>query len=365
MVHVSLAEKEQLVKDGYLSKSTLGNLILYNYTDKTTYARHWIPATIESRGTVYNADTGECVARAFDKFFNLNEHETTRLENLPKDEPFSVVEKVDGSLGILFKHEGAWRVCTRGSFHSEQAAEATNMLDMYRLDRVPPGVTLMFEIIYPSNRIIVNYGDKRKLVLLGARFTESGEHLPSKDVAGIGYECGFELPKMYSHSLEDAIALQQTLSWQDEGFVIFYDRLGLRVKVKGAEYMRIAKMKSCLSPLSVWEAMLVGKYEEYAREMPEELRPELEEIYSKLTNQYGQLAAQLMTWSNVLGVARLTASASKEERKEQALKVQKAPKEVQGALFAHMCDKDSYPVLLERMRPTGNSYVELRIEMPS
>ena len=45
------------------------------------------------------------------------------------DLPFETMEKLDGSLIIIFHHNGRWRTATKGSFTSSQAQWAENFLE--------------------------------------------------------------------------------------------------------------------------------------------------------------------------------------------------------------------------------------------
>lgn len=171
-----LSKFEELYEQGYLRKSEKENLVLYGYTNKCTYDRHWNEYTKVARGLILDKNTGEVVAKPFEKFFNLNEHETTFLKNLPIHLPYEVLEKVDGSLGIIFNHNGYWDVATRGSFYSDQAIKAYELLNNYDLTLIPKEYTLLVEIVYPENKIIVNYGKEEKLVGLFLKSTNLIKH---------------------------------------------------------------------------------------------------------------------------------------------------------------------------------------------
>ena len=129
------------------------------------------------RGLIARGD-GTIVARPFPKFFNLDEI-IARGESLPAED-FEVFDKLDGSLGILY-HDSAGhpRIATRGSFLSEQAARGTGLLrEKYGDLRFDPACTYLFEIIYPENRIVVDYAGLTDLVLLAVIDTDSGAERP-------------------------------------------------------------------------------------------------------------------------------------------------------------------------------------------
>lgn len=347
-----ITARELLVADGYLSKSTLGNLVLYNYTDRCTYAKHWIDVTLNSRGIVFDSESGECVARPFPKFFNLDEHESTRIDALPGGD-YWVHEKMDGSLGILFQHLGEWRVTTRGSLHSEQGARATQMLSKYRLDTVPSNVTLLFEIIYPSNRIIVPYGEREELVLLGAIHRETGAELPWGSVRRLADECGFSVPACYATSVGALVDARETIPYTEEGWVVRFES-GLRVKIKGKDYLRLAKIKATLGPLSIWEAMEAGRIDEYLIQLPEEMRVEAEQLRDVLQQQFDFLYLEASTHAAKLQL-RAVAAGDRDAARDAATAIQKqAPSHLHGYLYTVMRGKENLGVLYAQIRPDGN-----------
>jgi len=80
-------------------------------------------------------------------------------------EPFEVYEKLDGSLGILYWVDDEPRVATRGSFTGVQAQRGTAILRArYGHVAFRTDVTYLFEILFPENRIVVDYGGGRLTV---------------------------------------------------------------------------------------------------------------------------------------------------------------------------------------------------------
>ena len=91
----------QYVAKGLLSRVDLGSLSIFNYTDRCTWDGAWDEVTQVARGLVIDRETGEVVARAFDKFFNHGERGVPG--GLPDHTPDVVTVKHDGSLGIGFR----------------------------------------------------------------------------------------------------------------------------------------------------------------------------------------------------------------------------------------------------------------------
>lgn len=175
-------ELNNLTEKGFLKReiSKYGDLVLYNYTDKCTYKKHWNEYTLNARGTVYELSSGKVIARGFPKFFNFEELPISDSVFLSKHTDFEVTEKVDGSLGIIYWYNGKWMVNTRGSFTSDQAIRGAEILKRkyeLKVNNSTIKNTYLVEIIYPENKIIVDYGDKEELILLAVIDTETGNEL--------------------------------------------------------------------------------------------------------------------------------------------------------------------------------------------
>ncbi|HWS84146.1 MAG TPA: RNA ligase [Ktedonobacteraceae bacterium] len=145
------------------------DLLIWNYTAKCQFERVWDQVTMQARGLITKSD-GTIVGRGFKKFFNIEEHQGS----IPL-EAFKVTEKLDGSLGILFQVNGIAYIATRGSFTSEQAVKGTEILHRkYRDFPFQEQYTYLFEIVYPENSIVVDYGEREDLILLAVIHTKTG-----------------------------------------------------------------------------------------------------------------------------------------------------------------------------------------------
>lgn len=302
----------QMIEQGYIRTQQhpdYPELWLLNYTERAQFDRVWNEATLTSRGLVVD-NTGRVVARPFRKFFNASEHDSPFLPDLPVGEDFVAFEKMDGSLGVCFHYKDQWHVCTRGSFTSEQAQFATQFLrerhalDLERMDR---SVTHLFEIIYPENRIVVNYGDAQKLVLLGGVERWSGEDLlPSND----RFEyLSFSSPKVFK--ARDLSELPNDIP-NFEGFVVRFSS-GLRAKVKLDEYVRLHRIATSWSDKNTWESLKNGDdLDAMLVDLPDEMFEELQGSIDRFRNAFSELKGRYLSDFESLGVASL------ETRKEQA-----------------------------------------------
>ncbi|MFD8008799.1 RNA ligase [Streptomyces sp. NPDC058955] len=243
-------------------------LSIYTYTRSCQYEGVWTGVTTRCRGLVADDRTGRVVALPLPKFFNVSEHASGRpyAPALP-DEPFEVYEKVDGSLGLVFHYEGRWRVASKGSFISAQATWAQRRLDAADTARLVPGVTYLTEIVYPQNRIVVDYGDRRDLVLLaafGADGTEIGLAKAARAWEGVGSVVTVH-PSM---PLEALVKLTETNTLPDgaaatgtdaEGFVLRFAS-GVRAKAKLTEYVRLHKVLTGVTERDIWRGHGIQRF---------------------------------------------------------------------------------------------------------
>ncbi|WP_327726377.1 T4 RnlA family RNA ligase [Streptomyces sp. NBC_00487] len=243
-------------------------LSIYTYTRTCQYERVWNRVTTRCRGLVADDGTGEIVALPLPKFFNVGEHEAGQpyAPSLP-DEPFEVYDKVDGSLAVVFHYAGRWRVASKGSFVSVQATWAQRLLDGKDTSGLVPGVTYLAEILYPENRIVVDYGDRRDIVLLAA-FAQDGTEVALSEAAtgwrGIGsvvtvwpaVPLGELLAMTDANRLPGGTAATGT---DAEGFVLRFAS-GVRAKAKFAEYVRLHKVLTGVTERDIWRGHGIQRF---------------------------------------------------------------------------------------------------------
>ena len=226
---------------GNVKASYFGHLVIFNYTLDAEKENRWNWFERVSRGLILNWHTGEIVARAFDKFFGYGQrgHYPAKDAHIVR-----ILEKMDGSLGILYRIGfDRYRVATRGSLESDQALWATDYLNAnFDLSVLPDDWTLLFEIIYPENRIVIDYSGFEGLVLLAIRNRITGEYLPWPTVQNVAIEYGFELPKVYNfNNVADILANLDFLDGNHEGYVVEYSD-GSRWKFKGDRYLELHRI---------------------------------------------------------------------------------------------------------------------------
>ena len=335
-----LEKLNKYYEDGLLYKQVHPTLPLtiWNYSEKVQYENLWDEVTLMCRGLVTD-DKGDIVATPFKKFFNIEEGKYTPTET------FEVYEKMDGSLGIVFWYQGQWVVATRGSFTSDQAIKATELLQKYNTDIMFRHMTFCFEIIYPENRIVLDYKGEEKLALLGA-FDNWGKDYDITDWD----EWGFDVVKKYD-GINDYKQLKEMVKNDQEGFVVKFSN-GDRVKVKGIEYLRLHKIMTNVSTTGIWEYLKNGE------DVMELLKDVPDEFYTKIKNYVKELRYFFMSISEDAGkrfdgkmYGKYNDKEPITDRKEFAEWVSQQPKHLSGILFRMFDRKDYSEIIWNLIKP--------------
>jgi RNA ligase len=260
------------------------DLLIWNYTTKCQYEHAWDEITLQARGLITTAD-GTIIGKSFNKFFNAEEHQ----EPLPL-EPFTVTEKMDGSLIIATTYQNALIVATRGSFASEQAGKAREIIQKrYSTFHFLPDFTYLFEVIYPQNRIVVDYGVMEDLVLLAMIHTETGAECDLQSPL-LKNAWPFPLVKHYD-GITDFTELKALEQANHEGFVIRFES-GLRVKIKIAEYVRLHRLLTQCTARTIWELLKTGQsFDAFLDRVPDEFYAWVKQIREGLEGQYRSIEA--------------------------------------------------------------------------
>jgi RNA ligase len=320
---------------GHVTVREFDGLLVFNYNQMAQYAEEWNAFEVLSRGLIIDKQTGEIVARSFDKFFNWGERGIFTTAPI-----VNITEKLDGSLGILYRKNGEYRIATRGSLESEQALWATEYLNQnYKLDDLPIEYTLLFEIIYPANRVVVNYGERQDLVLLAARNRFMGHHLEYARVRALAHRYGFSLPYdgLYSYgmSIDELLTNIGLLGENEEGYVAeFAD--GQRFKFKGKQYLRLHKLLTRLSFKNMLAALEHGELGTFLEGIPDEFLGQakvwIAEIEGTITSENARLRSIYET-------------CPQSSRKDFALYVTANHKKDSRYLFALLDGKEIAPLI--------------------
>lgn len=323
---------ESYIKKGLIKKQSHPTepLWIYNYTHKTQVEDAWDTVTRQARGIILNEE-GNVVARPFKKFFNLSENKT----NVPATEP-KVYEKLDGSLGILYWVNNKPFIATRGSFTSDQAIKGTELLQKYKehFHRLNRAYTYLFEIIYPENRIVVDYNGMEDLIFLGAVHNESGEEFAPDD----------SVLKHTVFKIAEPLTKKEveTQRKNKEGVVLFWPAEQVKVKVKYDEYIRLHRILTDVTELRIWD-LLRNKHstKELIYNMPEEFSKWVKETIKELHNKYDRIENKATSLCELF---------KDMERKEIAQRLRRH-KDISSIVFSMLDGKNYSDAIWKKIKP--------------
>lgn len=310
----TLEEFIKAAEEGRLLRHDFNNLVGFKYTTNTVYSGDWNPVTLYARGIVFDKDTGKVLAYPFEKFFNFGElvddqSNLTKLahdviahqgyDNLLRDistQRFRVMDKLDGSLGIMFWTGKTWLIKTAGSFVSEQALWANKWaadnIDVTKLDK---NCTYMFEIIYDEDVHPIQY-DFEGLVLLGINDNTTMKEKPFTDIVHTAFELKINHAEVLEFTdFDEVVKYAKALPNAKEGVVVTFDN-GFKVKIKGAEFLALQRLFHYLSPAVIWESFdwenaesscdIAAQYaEDFIKNIPEELT-DLKEVATQISEKF-------------------------------------------------------------------------------
>jgi len=235
-------------------------LIIWNYTQATQYEGKWDEITLACRGLVTDLQ-GNIVAKGFSKFFNYEEKRT----NIPNNIEWTrMYDKLDGSYIQLFNYEGDWLVNSKGSFYSEQAEWAKDILKDKSLEDLNKTWTYCFELIHPNNRIVVDYKDKEDLIFLGA-FCQGVE----VDILSLNVQ-------------------------NKEGFIVKFNN-GARCKIKFEDYIRLHRIMTEVSSYRVYEALKNRvDLNTWLEGVPDEFFNWIKEVEAEILDNYRSLELTIL-----------------------------------------------------------------------
>jgi hypothetical protein len=224
-------------------------LAIYSYGKKAVYDNVWDDVTTRTRGLIVDMNTGDIVARPFEKFFAYNtpgiaETYDRNLEKLEQQVgPPVIQEKINGCLGTFWRYGIHWGVATKGSFHSEHAEWATRWMENHLegMGRLvfPVSHTPVFEIICQDVQPHVIKYEKDELVLLALVNNENGSEIRPDAYANLNN---------LSYARESGLSLNEALkadSAFEEGYVATYRLVGkppVKIKIKFPTFIRNRKL---------------------------------------------------------------------------------------------------------------------------
>lgn len=229
-----------------------GPLAIFNYGIGANFKD---PLVQEARGIIINTETKEVVCWPFTKFGKYDEPDAPDIDW----KSARVQEKLDGSIIKLWFNQltNEWQFSTNSVIDAKNSdtpfdvytdymdliAKAKNYNDI-PFDKLSKDITYIFELVGPSNRVVIEYPDSR-LYHIGSRNNVTGDELI--------LDIGIQKPKEYDlHNLTDCInEVNLVLNYNtdvigrcsNEGFVVV-DKYFNRIKIKSQIYSSLHNLKA-------------------------------------------------------------------------------------------------------------------------
>ena len=208
---------------------------------------------LKFRSSIWTTD-GELISASFPKFFNWTEQPELCPE--PTDiKDCEFIEKLDGSCLIVSKFKGELIIRTRRSetaYIMDNGYELDELKDRYPLVFDNPLLdlecnSLLFEWTSPVNRIVLDYGDKPDIKLIGAIDHYDYSMAPQYILDELAFQLDVQRPNVFHYdTLGEMIKGVKSFKGM-EGVVCYYDEGQSMKKIKGDEYLKYHFIRTSLN----------------------------------------------------------------------------------------------------------------------
>jgi T4 RnlA family RNA ligase len=239
------------------------------------------PITAECRSLVVEwckpSKQFQLVSRAFDRFFNYGEGESTEGDS----GRMLACEKLDGSLVTLFYYNDEWLYRTKSmimptlEINGLTATWKEVIEEAFDWDNMPTGMlnkshSYIFEVTSPENRVVVRYKE-RAATLLSIRNNDTGEYLDRGYADIFALHLAVNRPKMYVfQTFEDVFKAVKELPNLEEGYVMYLNNEPYK-KLKNPAYVAAHHLRGeGLNPKRLMDLLIMNEVDEYLSVFPED-----------------------------------------------------------------------------------------------
>lgn len=242
----------------------------------------------ECRSVVIDIENEELVLSPFRKFFNLNEVEENKLENLvdkiSKSKTVEVSNKLDGSMqnARWYKDKifmtGSMALDKSESWRLEEGYEmlTENHIAMLQKNQI---YTFMFEYISLKDAHVVLYKKEDEgLHLIGVRDTLTGKQFSYSEVLEIAKKYNVSCVTLENKTIDQLLQEMKVIeSHEKEGWVLNID--GHLVKIKCDDYVNIHRLLDKVSSVNVIiESIAEDKYDDLVSKIPDKYKDRVKNI---------------------------------------------------------------------------------------
>jgi len=267
---------EDLRNNWHINEKKLwGNISSFNFNRWAFHKSRWDKETIKARGLFINIDTCKIVARAYNKFFNVDEQKSTMLFSIANNSVFPIVgyKKYNGYLWIVWYDEQTDSLIytSKSEVGWPHALWLRQILDesWVNIDAVKEYLkenlcSLVFEVIDPINDPHIIKYNKRQVVLLDCvSNTIAFNKLPYEELLELGNRLWLQVKEkmIVCNNMDELREVIDELNdinskyntWEPIEWMVFVDENNFMFKQKGAYYLQWKKLRSIIKTVSRWQ----------------------------------------------------------------------------------------------------------------
>jgi hypothetical protein len=267
---------ESLRKNRYINeKNVQWNISSFNFTRWAFSRSHWDRETVKARGLFINTNTYKIVARAYNKFFNIDEQKSTMLFSIGQNAHFPIVgyKKYNGYLWIIgYDEESDELIFTSKSEVGWPHAQWLKEIVVEKginLEKVKDYLkenlcSLVFEVIDPVNDAhIIKYTERDVILLDCVKNTINFEKLDYDSLLKL-WELLWFTVKEKLVELKDMVELRECIdellnpnseynTWTPIEWMVFVDKDNFMFKQKWEYYQQWKKLRALIWVVARWQ----------------------------------------------------------------------------------------------------------------
>ena len=256
----------------------------------------------ECRGIKFDL-SGKLIARPFHKFFNLGEKPEVEAHNIDFNQPFIILEKLDGSMVhpvaldkqvVYMTKMGLSDVVGPAQKFADEKGHQAIFYNDFSWDLMKSDMTPIFEWCSRKQRIVVDYPEDQ-LILTAVRRMKSGEYLTYDQMDELARAYRVPVVGRWNGTWEGVNEFCKEIQHrEDEEGYIFRFKTGHMLKNKNIWYLQLHKTKELLThEKDVWALVLDNKHDDAKAFMDQEAKDRIDafatDLYKKLDDTVERL----------------------------------------------------------------------------
>ena len=234
--------------------------------------------------------TGELISAGFPKFEDLG----INTENFPSPTSLDgayVCAKLDGALLIISKFKRHKFIRTRGTLDAESSPNGKELSLFKRkiLSRLEESYygektwnfSLLFEWLSPNHKLVINYGEQPRFVLVGFINHSDYSLVHQLDLDQLARGLKFERPQIYKTTNLESL-VKDVKNWTNEEGVVIYTNNGQSIsRLKSNWYCVLHKLRTddiCIeNVIDSWFVCGKLSYNDFLEKIAKQFEPEFAE----------------------------------------------------------------------------------------